>query len=511
MGNIFARMFICCSNCERVFTILDRMDMLETLEILADAAKYDAACTSSGVERGARQGSLGAASNAGCCHSFTADGRCISLLKVLLTNVCVYDCAYCVNRRSNDVPRAAFSPRQLADLTIGFYRRNYIEGLFVSSAVVRNPDYTMELITETARILREDEGFRGYIHAKAIPGCSPELVLQLGQLVDRLSANVELPSQASLERLAPQKARSSAIAPMRLIHNGIQQNQHDRRLAKRGHLRALPKQFAPAGQSTQLIVGATPETDHHILQLAEQLYGRYGLKRVFFSAYVPVNDDVRLPALHTEVPLTREHRLYQADWLLRYYSFSVGELLNAAQPNLSLELDPKAAWALAHMELFPLEVNRASYEELLRVPGLGVKTAKRIVRARREGPLGFEELKRLGLSLKRAGYFITAGGRMAAGFAPDQEAARASMVQATRATGAGRKGKRGQCEGQLSLFDGQGQGAVDPWAAKRGGDVLLHAARGQRLQATCAALQLGLTPSGLPAADPLLAASGAAA
>lgn len=507
------------------------MDMLTKLEVLADAAKYDAACTSSGVERAGRRGGIGTASNAGCCHSFTADGRCVSLLKVLLTNVCVYDCAYCVNRRSNDVPRAAFTPRELADLTIAFYRRNYIEGLFISSGVIRSPDYTMELVIETVRILREEKGFRGYIHAKAIPGCSEELVMRLGRLVDRMSVNVELPSQASLDYLAPEKSAVSSIAPMRLIRDGIEQSHEERSLARRRHLRRMPAAFAPAGQSTQLIVGATPETDRHILILAEQLYGKLGLKRVFFSAYVPVNDDARLPSLATQAPLTREHRLYQADWLLRYYEFTVDELLDDGQPNLSLELDPKAAWALAHMDFFPLEVNRASYEELLRVPGLGVKTAKRIVRARRAGPLDFEALERLGLSLKRAGFFITAHGRMHEGFSPDADAARSSMVASTRETGAGRKSRAGLVEGQMTLFSDACQEARDPLSTSPR-DRVRAAARSARLAARCTgpaagiggadsslpgasrrgrgggpALELGSTPSGLPAADPLLPAS----
>ena len=492
------------------------MDTLEKLELLADAAKYDAACTSSGVDRAGKRGALGAASGAGCCHAFSADGRCITLLKVLLTNVCCYDCAYCVNRRSNDVPRAAFTPRELADLTIGFYRRNCIEGLFLSSGVLQSPDYTMELIIETARILREEEGFRGYIHAKAIPGASPELVARLGRLADRMSVNVELPSQRSLDLLAPDKASTSVVRPMRLISEGIAQGAEDRRLAKRQGLRHQPERFAPAGQATQLIIGATPETDQHILRLAEGLYDTFHLKRVFFSAYAPVNDDVRLPGAQVEVPLTREHRLYQADWLLRYYGFRVDELLTPQAPDLDLTLDPKAAWALRHMELFPLEVNRASYEELLRVPGVGVKTARRIVRARRRGRLGLDALSTLGLSLKRAGFFITCAGKMAPGFDADPERARRAMRDATRASGAGRKSERGAVEGQLALFSPGAASARDPFAAPGHRDRLLEAARGRGLVATdpgrvalgersegATAALLGATPSGLPAADPL--------
>ena len=488
------------------------MDVLQKLEVLAEAAKYDAACTSSGVERRGAKGSLGATSNAGCCHAFTADGRCISLLKVLLTNVCCYDCAYCVNRVSNDVPRAAFTPRELAELTIGFYRRNYIEGLFLSSGVLRSPDHTMELVIETVRILREEERFRGYIHAKAIPGCAPELTMRLGSLVDRLSVNIELPTQRSLGRLAPEKAQTSVIEPMRLIQAGIAENREDRRLARRNYLRHLPPAFAPAGQSTQLIVGATPETDRHILDLSEALYRKLELKRVFFSAYAPVNDDVRLPALGTEVPLTREHRLYQADWLLRFYGYRVGELFAPDQADLRLDIDPKAAWALRNFGLFPLEVNRASYEELLRVPGLGVRTARRIVRARRHGRLGFDDLKTLGLSLKRAGFFITCNGRMADGCSANLEAAYASMAASTRASGAGRKGRRGVLEGQLTLFDEGYQRARDPFSAAGHEDRLLDAARSQVLQAQPIRPQgLGASPSGLPAADRFLPGTGGTA
>ena len=492
-----------------MFDILVLMELLKKLEILSDAAKYDAACSSSGIERGGRPGHLGAASNAGCCHAFTADGRCVSLLKVLLTNVCCYDCAYCVNRCSNDIPRAAFSPRELADLTVGFYRRNYIEGLFLSSGVMKSPDYTMELIIETVRILREEEKFRGYIHAKGIPGCSPDLTVRLGQLVDRLSVNIELPTQRSLAYLAPQKAGISVIEPMRLISSGILQRREDLRLARRMNLKSRPEPFAPAGQSTQLIIGATPETDHHILGLAEALYGKFDLKRVFFSAYNPVNADGRLPGLGTEVPLTREHRLYQADWLLRFYGFHVDELFTQEDANLPLDVDPKAAWALRHPELFPLEVNRASYEELLRVPGLGVKTARRIVCARKRGRLGFDDLKTLGMSLKRAGYFITCSGRVAAGFDIDPAKAHESMTASTRATGAGRKSRRGMVDGQLALFEDGCQRARDPFAVPVEGN--LQAAGGIRSLALLNGGAKGRGSSGLPLDDAFLLAQGGAA
>ena len=340
------------------------MELLDKLTILADAAKYDAACTSSGLDRAGRPGGLGSTLAAGCCHSFSADGRCISLLKVLLTNRCVYDCAYCVNRRSSDVRRAAFTPRELAELTIGFYRRNYIEGLFLSSAVWGGPDRTTEAMIEALRLLREEYGFHGYIHAKAIPGADPLLTRRLGLLADRLSVNIELPSEESLGRLAPDKAKAAILAPMAQIRDGIQ--------ASRGELarfRHAPR-FAPAGQSTQMIIGATPESDRHILTLTQALYDKYKLKRVFYSAYMPVSDSALLPARRDfKPPLLREHRLYQADWLLRFYHFRAEELLDEAHPNFNPLVDPKCSWALSHPEFFPVEVNRADYEALCRVSG----------------------------------------------------------------------------------------------------------------------------------------------
>ena len=383
-----------------------KMDVLAKLEILTDAAKYDAACTSSGVRRGFRQGYIGntTSSIAGCCHTFSADGRCVTLLKVLMSNCCVYDCAYCVNRRSNDTRRAAFTPQELADLTINFYRRNYIEGLFLSSGVLRNPDYTMEQMIRAIRILREEYRFNGYIHAKAIPGAAPELVEQLGLLADRLSCNIELPSEAGLRTLAPEKTKASVLAPMRQIQ--IRSIQNKEELVKYRH---TPK-FAPAGQSTQMIVGASPETDYHILQLTEGLYNKYHLKRVFYSAYIPVTEDTRLPALDTKPPLLREHRLYQADWLLRFYEFKAEELLDRDNPNFNPYLDPKCNWAVQHYGLFPVDVNRAPFEMLLRVPGIGPKSARRIWHARKQAALGLDELKRMGVVLKRAQYFITCRG-----------------------------------------------------------------------------------------------------
>ncbi|MBE6971007.1 MAG: putative DNA modification/repair radical SAM protein [Ruminococcaceae bacterium] len=387
------------------------MDLLEKLEILSDAAKYDAACTSSGVRRSSQPGKIGNTSSsiAGCCHSFSADGRCITLLKVLMTNCCVYDCKYCVNRRSNDTRRTAFSPRELAELTIGFYRRNYIEGLFLSSGVLRNPDYTTELMVRSLRLLRHEYGFNGYIHAKAIPGTSPELVQQLGLLADRLSVNIELPSEAGLQMLAPDKTKQAILRPMGLIRDQAANNK--RELVKYKHAPS----FAPAGQSTQLIVGATQDTDRHILQLTQSLYDKYRLKRVFYSAYVPVVEHSLLPSLDTQPPLLREHRLYQADWLLRFYGFRAEELLNDQQPDFNPLIDPKCNWAIGHLEQFPVEIMQADYEMLLRVPGIGPVSARRIVSARRTTNLRFEDLKKLGVVLKRAQYFITCSGRVRSG------------------------------------------------------------------------------------------------
>ena len=393
------------------------MDVLEKLTILTDAAKYDAACTSSGGNRSSKKGYIGNTSSsvAGCCHSFSADGRCVSLLKVLMTNCCVYDCKYCVNRRSNDTKRAAFTPEELADLTINFYRRNYIEGLFLSSGVLRSPDYTTELMIRSLRILRETYRFNGYIHAKAIPGTSPELVEQLGLLADRLSVNIELPSEAGLNLLAPEKTKTAILAPMRQIQTRNQQNKEE--LVKFRH---APK-LAPAGQSTQLIVGATQDSDFHILRLTQGLYDRYRLKRVFYSAYVPVVEHALLPAKDVKPPLLREHRLYQADWLLRFYGFRAEELLDAQHQDFDPRVDPKCSWALNHLDFFPVEVNTADYETLLRVPGIGVKSARRILVARRVGHIQLEDLPKMGVVMKRAQYFLTASGKMPDGlrFTPD--------------------------------------------------------------------------------------------
>ena len=364
------------------------MDTLDKLTILSDAAKYDVACTSSGVERKGEAGSLGNTLKGGICHSFSADGRCIALLKVLLSNACVYDCNYCVNRRSNDVKRATFTPTELAELMIGFYRRNYIEGLFLSSAVVKNPDYTCEQMIETLSLIRNHYRFRGYIHVKAIPGADDRLLTALGLLADRMSINLELPSHDSLKLLAPDKSRESILQPMGKIKLGINENKTD--IVR---YRNAPK-FVPAGQSTQMIIGATPETDYQIINLSAALYKKYELKRVFYSAYMPVVESRNLPALDTKPQLLREHRLYQADWLLRFYHFDAAELLDEKNPNFNPLIDPKCNWALNNYDEFPIEVNTAPYETLLRVPGLGVKSAEKIMRARRLTTLDFDDLKR---------------------------------------------------------------------------------------------------------------------
>lgn len=422
------------------------MNLLDKLTILTDAAKYDASCTSSGVIRGSRPGMIGNTSSsiAGCCHSFSADGRCISLLKVLMTNYCVYDCKYCINRRSNDTRRTAFTPRELAELTIQFYRRNYIEGLFLSSGVLRDPDYTTLRMIETLRLLRREFAFNGYIHAKAIPGTSPELVQQLGYLADRLSVNIELPSQKGLAALAPDKSKAAILAPMRLIEAQSQQNKEE--LVKYRHAPA----FAPAGQSTQLIVGATEDSDRHILHLTESLYDRYRLKRVFYSAYVPVVENPLLPDLHTKPPLLREHRLYQADWLLRFYGFRADELLDDQHPNFDPMLDPKCYWAITHPEQFPVEIMTADLGRLLRVPGIGPTGARRILSARRTGLLHFDDLKKMGIVLKRAQFFILCGGRMREGlhFTADTLAFQLQAVE--------RGNLPASAAQQLSLFDATG-------------------------------------------------------
>lgn len=442
---------------EHMFEISSDLTTKEKLEILADAAKYDVACTSSGVDRKGKKGFLGNSEACGVCHSFGADGRCISLLKVLMTNHCVYDCKYCMNRCSNDIPRATFAPDELCQLVIEFYKRNYIEGLFLSSGVLKNPAYTMEKICETLLLLRTKYRFNGYIHVKAIPGAPDELLSRSGYLADRVSVNLELPTSESLSKLAPNKNFKNILEPMEKITGTIAANRlsvgkdarmerssinkyltgsifnsvnyvkygalsgKNRTALESGDKLSLPavsgnaginRAFAPAGQSTQMIIGATPETDLTLIRTTQHLYQNYDLKRVFYSAYIPLNEDSALPALDAQVPLLREHRLYQADWLLRYYGFQADELLSESRPNFNEYLDPKCDWAVRHLGQFPVEIQTASYDMLLRIPGVGPKSAKRIVQTRRYAKLDFDVLKKMGVVLKRAHYFITCNGKM---------------------------------------------------------------------------------------------------
>ncbi|MCL2575976.1 MAG: putative DNA modification/repair radical SAM protein [Defluviitaleaceae bacterium] len=416
------------------------MDTLDKLAILTDAAKYDVACTSSGIDRKGEAGSVGNAVASGICHSFSADGRCVALLKVLLSNACVYDCNYCVNRRTNEVRRATFTPRELAELMMGFYRRNYIEGLFLSSAVVRSPDYTCEQMIEALSLIRNEYRFRGYIHVKAIPGADDKLLTALGMLADRMSINLELPSNDSLKLLAPDKSRESILEPMGMIKTGIKENRTD--IVK---YRGAPK-FVPAGQSTQIIIGATPETDYQIINLTSALYKKYELKRVFYSAYMPVLDGSNLPAIDTKPQLLREHRLYQADWLLRFYKFEAQELLDEGNPNFNLLIDPKCNWALNNYGMFPVEINTVPYEILLRVPGIGVRSAQKIIQARRVGRLDFVDLKKMNVVLKRAQYFIKCNGRTMTGIAASPESVLWGLLSE-------RSVSLIQSSEQLSLFD----------------------------------------------------------
>lgn len=442
-----------------MFETASGFDIQEKLHILADAAKYDVACTSSGVKRKGQEGMLGNAESCGICHSFASDGRCISLLKILMTNHCIYDCKYCVNRVSNDVPRATFTPEEICELTVEFYKRNYIEGLFLSSGVLKDPTYTMEKMCETLSLLRTKYAFNGYIHVKTIPGASDELLAAAGFLADRISVNLELPTAEGLKRLAPNKSFQTILKPMKRVSATIAESRqaigksgymersrgnaylpgsifekNRMRLAQQerysqgnsslweyAHSTAVPaivsergqiREFVPAGQSTQMIIGATDENDYTLLQTTQRLYQTYDLKRVFYSAYIPINEDQALPGLDTPVPLLREHRLYQADWLLRFYGFQADELLSETRPNFNVQLDPKCDWALRHLGEFPVEVRTASYDVLLRVPGIGPKSAGRIVNARRYGSISFEHLKKMGVVLKRAHYFITCGGKM---------------------------------------------------------------------------------------------------
>ncbi len=417
--------------------------LYEKLNILSDAAKYDVACTSSGTDRrGSGQG-IGNCIAPGICHSFSADGRCISLLKILFTNECVFDCKYCINRASNDVERAAFTPDEVCTLTMEFYRRNYIEGLFLSSGVLRNPAYTMELLTATLYKLRTEHHFEGYIHVKVIPGAPQELVSRIGFLADRVSINLELPTAESLRLLAPHKTRRRILSPMRQVQTLRSENKQE--LVQ---YRSAPR-FVPAGQSTQMIIGATPENDYQILSVAESLYQKFELKRVFYSAFVQVTEDPLLPALPGGPPLLREHRLYQADWLLRFYQFQADELLSEQHPNFNVFLDPKCDWALSHLEQFPVEVGSADYRTLLRVPGIGPRSAQRIVRARRMGRLDYETLRKMGVVLKRAVYFITCNGRQMYPLRMDEDFILRNLL------GSGDHGRPAETVTyrQLSLFD----------------------------------------------------------
>ena len=450
--------------------VMQMDSVMEKLTILSDAAKYDVACTSSGVQRGGDGKGMGNAHASGICHAFTGDGRCISLLKILFTNECIYDCKYCVNRVSNDVKRATFTPDEVCRLTVEFYRRNYIEGLFLSSGIIQSPNYTMGLLYETLYLLRTKYHFNGYVHVKGIPGASQDIVEMIGYLADRMSVNLELPTSEGLRQIAPNKVRRNILSPMRQIQNGIEESRrhhgvttmksrvyideksyynqmaeirdsYDRLLdyqkgvaaigqkkaaevaEKNWSLQSVPQSekrpglahpdryFVPAGQSTQMIIGATGESDYTLLQTTQQLYQGFDLKRVFYSAYIPLNEDDALPGLGTPTPLLREHRLYQADWLLRFYGFQAGELLSEEKPDFNELIDPKCDWALRHLEQFPVEIETASYARLLRVPGIGPKSASRITHARRYGRLDFASLKKMGVVLKRAHYFITCGGK----------------------------------------------------------------------------------------------------
>lgn len=410
------------------------MTIEEKLSILADAAKYDVSCVSSGVDRKNSGTGIGNSIAAGICHSFSADGRCISLLKILMSNDCCYDCKYCINRVSNDVPRATFTPEEICSLTIEFYRRNYIEGLFLSSGIIHTPDFTMERIYSVLVLLRYHYDFQGYIHVKIIPGTDSALIEQIGFLADRVSCNLELPTASGLRMLAPAKKRENIVKPMRQIQNGIANRLRSDRTLLSAETLTLPgdtpdsswleaqkiydlkkkrqQVFVPGGQSTQMIIGATMDTDYHILAVTEALYQKFRMRRVFYSAYVPLNEDSLLPTLDTQPPLLREHRLYQADWLLRFYGFNAGELLSEQKQNFNVLLDPKCDWAISHLEKFPVEVNTADYYTLLRVPGIGVTSARKICRARKFTRLDFNDLKKMGIVMKRALYFITCSGKM---------------------------------------------------------------------------------------------------
>ena len=423
------------------------MSIQEKLAILTDSAKFDVACTSSGVDRKGNGKDMGNCVAAGICHSFAGDGRCISLLKILMTNECVFDCKYCQNRCSNDIPRATFTPEEICTLTMEFYRRNYIEGLFLSSGIIGNPTLTMELLWRTIYLLRNKYHFNGYVHVKAIPGADPELIRRTGFLADRMSVNLELPTADGLKALAPNKHRKTILTPMRQIQNGIEENRNDIVVYKNA------PRFVSGGQSTQMIIGATPETDYQILGVAEGLYQKFGLKRVFYSAFVNVTGDKSLPALPGGPPLLREHRLYQADWLLRFFGFQAEEILDEKRPFFNVLLDPKEDWAVRHLEYFPVEINRAPMEKLLRVPGIGVNSAKRIVAARRGANLTFGDLKKIGVVLKRALFFITCNGRMMYPVKLDEDYIARNLTETQERI---RLGSDGMTYRQMSLFDVSG-------------------------------------------------------
>jgi putative DNA modification/repair radical SAM protein len=372
----------------------------EKLNILADAAKYDVSCSSSGSNRKNTNKGLGDANGGGICHTYTADGRCVSLLKILLTNHCIFDCAYCVSRKSNDIERAAFTVEEVVSLTMNFYRRNYIEGLFLSSGIFKNADFTMERLLKVVKKLRLEERFNGYIHLKTIPGASEELIREAGMYADRMSINLEMPTEAGLKLLAPDKSHQEVIDPLKLVQNQIMQFSEEKKLIK-----SVPK-FVPAGQSTQMVIGATPETDKDIMQTADHFYKNFNLKRVYYSGYIPISNDNRLPVIGSQPPLIRENRLYQTDWLMRFYGFNVNELLNDANPHLDIDIDPKLSWALRNLQHFPIDINVANYKMILRIPGIGVSSAKKIVQARKFGRLRIDQLKKIGVSYNRARHFI---------------------------------------------------------------------------------------------------------
>ena len=459
--------------------IQENMSLTEKLAILSDAAKYDASCTSSGVTRKNNSRGIGNTVSCGICHSFSADGRCISLLKILMTNECIFDCRYCVNRSSNDVIRATFTPEEICRLTIEFYRRNYIEGLFLSSGIIHSPDETMKLILEAVMLLRIKYNFGGYIHIKAIPGASHDIIQAAGWYADRMSINIEFPTAEGLKKLAPHKNRKNILTPMRNIQKGIYLNREHYRLndsenhfnnpisyrssknymSERTFMPPVSNtgfhrqnSFVPAGQSTQMIIGATNESDYHIVTVAEALYKQYDLKRIFYSAFINVNNDETLPMQPDGkgVPLLREHRLYQADWLMRYYGFKSDELLTNDRPNFNVFLDPKSDWAVRHLEKFPVEINNAGYYTLLRVPGIGVNSAKRIVKARRSARLDFNDIKKMGVVLKRAIYFITCNGRMMYNTRIDEDYITSNLISSNRLKDYGIT--QNNCYRQLSLF-----------------------------------------------------------